>query len=90
MRKGLFLAGVLILPFVTLSAGSAQEERCGAFYLLEGGHYCVKCPSTRPEKLYVCPGGAPGLAVAQLNHPNCNVTMYDHGCGDHMKHMKPH
>jgi hypothetical protein len=90
MRKGLFLAGVLLVPFVTLSAASAQEERCGAFYLLEGGHYCVKCPSARPEKLYVCPGGAPGLAVAQLNHPNCNVTMYDHDCGDHMRHMKPH
>jgi hypothetical protein len=86
MRKGLFLAAVLLLP--SLSAASAQEERCGAFYLLEGGHYCVKCPDARPEKLYVCPGGAPGLAVAQLNHPNCNVTMYDdHDCGDH-RHMK--
>jgi hypothetical protein len=85
MRKGLFLAGALLLPFVTgLSAASAQEDRCGAFNLWEGGHYCVKCPSARPEKLYVCPGGAPGLAVAQLGHPNCNVTMYDdHECGEH-------
>jgi len=86
-RTGLFLA---VVPFVAALSPPSAMARCGAFNLLEGDQYCVKCPSAHPEKLYMCPGGAPGLAIASLNHPNCGVTLYDHGCGEHAKHTKPH
>jgi hypothetical protein len=90
MRKTrLFVAGVLLLPFATALSAPPALARCGAFNLLQGDHYCVKCPSARPEKVYMCPGGPPGLAMAALNHLNCSVTMYDHGCGEHAKATKP-
>jgi hypothetical protein len=88
-KRGLFLV-MLLLPFVTAFWSSSALARCGAFNLLEGDQYCVKCPSARPEKLYMCPGGPTGLAFAALNHPNCSVTLYDHGCGEHAKHTQPH
>ena len=89
-KTGRFLALVLLMPFVTVLSVPSAFARCGAFDLLEGDQYCVKCPSARPEKLYMCPGGTAGLAVAALKNLNCNVTLYDPTCGDHGKHKKPH
>jgi hypothetical protein len=84
--------GLLVLVFgaaMTLSAESALA-RCGAFDLLEGDNFCVKCPSARAEKVYMCPGGPAGMAVAVAAHPNCSVTSYGPGCGDHgTKRKKP-
>lgn len=87
-KTGLFLAVGLLLPFVTVLSAPSALAKCGAFNLLEGDHYCVKCPSAQVEKVYMCPGGAPGLAFAALNHPNCSVTLAEHGCGG--KHTKMH
>jgi hypothetical protein len=89
-KNGRLLALALLLPSVTVLSAPSAFARCGAFDLLEGDQYCVKCPSVRPEKLYMCPGGPTGLAVAALNHPSCSVTLYDQTCGDHEKHKKPH
>lgn len=89
-KTGLFLAVVLLPPLVTALSAPSALARCGAFNLLEGDHYCVKCPSARPTKVYMCPGGPPGLAMAALNHINCSVSLYDHGCGEHAKHTQPH
>ena len=76
--------GLLFLAFgaaMTLSAESASA-RCGSFDLLEGDNYCLKCPSARAEKIYMCPGGPAGMAVAVASHPSCAVTMYDRTCRD--------
>ena len=89
-KTGLFLAVGLLLPFVTVLSAPSASARCGAFNLLEGDQYCVKCPSARVEKVYMCPGGAPGLAAAVLKHPDCNVTLADHGCSGQGKHAKLH
>jgi hypothetical protein len=86
-KTGRLLALALLLPSVTaLSTPSAFACCC---VVLQGDQYCVKCPSVRPEKLYMCPGGPTGLAVAALNHLNCSVTPYDQTSGDHGKHKKP-
>lgn len=84
-KTGLFIVVVLLLPFVTALSAPPALARCGAFNLLEGDQYCVKCPSARLTRVYMCPGGAPGLAMAALNHPNCNVSLCEHA-----KHAKAH
>ena len=88
MRKTglLFLA---VSAALSLSAEGAFAQ-CGFFNVWQGDDFCVKCPSARPEKLYMCPGGPAGLAVAATEHPNCSVTSYDSTCGDRAKRKKPH
>jgi len=79
---GLALAGLLF-------SGSASA-RCGLFDSLAGDDYCIKCPSARPEKIYLCPGGAPGFAIAQVSRPNCSIAFYDPTCGDRARAKRRH
>lgn len=90
MKKTGMLLALVLVPFVTALSTPSALARCGAFDVWEGDQYCLKCPSVRPEKVYMCPGGATGLAVATLNHLNCSVTLYDQTCGDHGRRKKPH
>jgi hypothetical protein len=84
--------GLLTFAFAAAMLFSAQSAsaKCGAFDLLQGDDYCVKCPGARPEKLYMCPGGPAGLAVAVAQHASCSVTLYDTTCGDRIKRKRPH
>ena len=86
MRK----TGLLFLAFGAAMTFSAERAfaQCGAFNVWQGDDYCVRCPSVRPEKLYMCPGGPAGLLVATTHHPNCSITFYDPTCGDQVKRKK--
>jgi hypothetical protein len=87
MRKtGLLLLAVGAAMTFFADRASAQ---CGAFNLWQGDDFCLKCPSARPVKLYMCPGGPAGMAVATTSHPNCSVTFYDASCGDQVRRKKP-
>jgi len=92
MRKTgrLFLPGFLVVAAATALSGQPASAACGAFNLLQGDDFCLRCPSTRPEKLYVCPGGPAGMMVASTSHPHCSITMYDPSCGDRATRKKPH
>ena len=92
MRKTGLLFLAVFLAFgaaMTLSVETASAK-CGAFDLLQGDDFCVRCPSVRPEKVYMCPGGPAGMAVAQAQHANCSISFYDQSCGDRMRRKKPH
>jgi hypothetical protein len=87
MRK-IALFGLSLGTVMTLSSHAAFAK-CGAFDMFAGDDYCLKCPSVRPEKIYMCPGGAPGFAAVTVSHPNCNVAFYDPTCGDRRHLKKP-
>ena len=88
MRK----TGLLAFAFTAAMLLSAQSAsaKCGAFDVWQGDDYCVKCPGARPEKLYMCPGGPAGLAVAAAQHASCSVTLYDGTCGARIKSKRSH
>ncbi len=78
MKKMHKIMTILVVALLPLS--SAQAGRCGPFDIFEGNDYCVKCPTSRGEKVYACPGGEVGLIAVGVGHHNCSVSYYSSSC----------
>ena len=71
---------LVALLVAVLPLSNAWAGRCGPFEIFEGNDYCVKCQSSKAEKVYACPGGEVGLVSVGVSRPNCSVSYYSPAC----------